>query len=115
MDLPPLMQTTPGFTEKRFTANPLGDEGECSPGPNEANPYRSADEREVVEAYQAKAEQQERDNGLFQTSGLVLPFADQPDSPTKGDDPFVFDDVGGEVDELRLPFADSDGPQFPQF
>jgi len=110
MDLPPLMQTTPGFTEQRFTKNPLGDEGEFSPGPNEANPYRSADEREVVEAYQAKAEQQERENGTYQTSGLVLPFADQPDSPTEGNDPFVFDDVGEEVDKVSLPFLENDGP-----
>jgi len=112
MDLPPLMQTTPGFTQKRFTAEPLGSEGELTPGPDDANPYRSADEREVVEAYQAKAEQQERENGTYQTSGLVLPFAQEPDSPTKGNDPFVFDDVGKEVDKVRLPFSGNDGPQF---
>jgi hypothetical protein len=112
MDLPPLMQTTPGITETRFTQDPLGTEGELTPGPDGANPFRSADEREVVEAYKAKAEQQRQDSELFQTSGIVLPFAQEIESPTEGDDPFVFDDVGGEINEVSLPFAGSDGPEF---
>jgi len=111
MDLPPLMQATPGITEKRFTADPLGTEGELTPGPDDANPFRSADEREIVDAYKAKQAEYEKAD-LHRTTGIQLPFMDAPKSPTAGDDPFVFDDVGEEVANLRLPFTNSDGPQF---
>jgi len=108
----PLMGTTPGITEKRFTADPLGTEGELSPGPDDKNPFRSAEEREIVEAYRAKAKEQEKGDGdLYETSGVVLPFASNTnESPTAGNDPFVFDDVGEEVDKVSLPFLENDGP-----
>jgi len=106
------MGTTPGITEKRFTADPLGTEGELSPGPDEANPFNSPEEREIVEAYRAKQEEQQRgDTDLYQTSGVVLPFAASTDeTPTEGAEPFVFDDVTEATDEVGLPFMESGGP-----
>lgn len=114
MDIPPLMQTTPGYTPKRFSKDPLGTEGELTEGPDDANPFRSADEREIVLAYRAKREEQEQsDMELLSGSGPTLPFAKPTkEDPTDDPDPFVFDDVGGEIDELQLPFAQSDGPEF---
>ena len=106
------MGTTPGITEKRFTQDPLGTEGELSPGPDDANPFRSAEEREIVEAYRAKAKEQEKADGdLYETSGVVLPFASNTnENPTEGNDPFVFDDVGATTDDVSLPFLENDGP-----
>jgi hypothetical protein len=114
MDLPPLMRTTPGITEKRFSADPLGTEGELTDGPDDVNPFRSAEEREIVLAYRAKQkEQEETDIDAMASDGPTLPFAKpMKEDPTEDPDPFVFDDVGEQIGELRLPFADSDGPNF---
>lgn len=113
MDIPPLMMTTPGITQMEFTKDPLGTEAELTSGPNDMNPFRSADEREVVEAYKDKERQQlESDVDLMAEEGVSLPFDQTVQDPTAGDDPFVFDDVGSGVMDLRLPFAQSDGPQF---
>jgi hypothetical protein len=113
MDVPPLMLTTPGVTSMEFTAEPLGTEAELTSGPNTANPFRSAEEREIVEAYKAKErEQQASDVDLMAEEGVSLPFDNTVEDPTAGNDPFVFDDVSEGVMDLRLPFAQSDGPQF---
>jgi hypothetical protein len=113
MNLPPLMQTTPGITKMEFTQDPLGTEAELTSGPNDMNPFRSADEREVVEAYKAKErEQQASDVDLMAEEGVSLPFDNTVEDPTAGNDPFVFDDVSPMVNQLQLPFADADGPQF---
>jgi len=108
------MATTPGITEKRFTVDPLGTEGELTDGPDSANPFASAEEREIVEAYRAKADAQKKaDGNLYETSGVMLPFAASTnDTPTEGNDPYVFDDVGQATEEVSLPFLDnqSDGP-----
>lgn len=113
MNLPPLMQTTPGITQMEFTAEPLGTEGELTSGPNDANPFRSAEEREIVEAYKAKERQQlESDVDLMAEEGVSLPFDEPSHDPTSGNDPFVFDDVGAEVNQLQLPFAQNDAPRF---
>jgi len=104
MDLPPLMQTTPGFTPKKFTKLPLGDEGELSPGPDDLNPYNSIDEREAVEEYKERLRKQRTS-----TPQLVqIPI----DDPTEGDDPYVFDDIGTVVDDFQMPGLVNDGPQF---
>jgi hypothetical protein len=122
---PTLMQTTPGFTSKRFCQNPLGTEGELTPGADDQNPYRSADEREEVERVARKERQQRQgDLQLFKTStkraedtgGISHPMHTNStvDDPTEGNDPFVFDDLGG----FELPGLDSaspfndDGPRF---
>jgi len=48
---------------------------------------------------------------LYQTSGVVLPFAASTDeTPTEGAEPFVFDDVTEATDEVGLPFMESGGP-----
>jgi len=122
---PTLMQTTPGTTCKRFCRNPLGSEGEMTSGPDDMNPYRSADEREVVEQYREKERaQRQGDLQLFKTSdksaedtgGISHPMHTNStvDDPTQGSDPFVFDDVGG----FELPGFDSASPfndKGPQF
>lgn len=112
MDIPPLMATTPGITEKRFTQDPLGTEAELTDGPDDANPFNSPEEREIVEAYRAKQEEQQRsDTDLYQTSGVVLPFAASTnETPTEGSEPFVFDDVQEATKEVSLPFMQTDGP-----
>jgi len=113
-----LMQTTPGITCKRFTADPLGTEGEMTAGPDDQNPYRSADEREIVEAYEKKERQQRAgDLQLFKTStkhatdtgGISHPLHTNSEvtDPTAGDDPFVFDDLGGGFD---LPGLEENAP-----
>jgi|GEM_PF-4879713 len=122
---PTLMQTTPGFTSKRFCRNPLGSEGELTPGADDQNPYRSADEREEVERVAEKERKQRAgDVQLFKTSrgtedtgGVSHPMHTNStvNDPTEGNDPFVFDDLGGGFKLPRLdsasPFND-DGPRF---
>lgn len=100
MDVPPLMVCTPGVTRKRFTLEPLGSEGEMTPGPDDSNPFRSAEEREIVEAYRAK-EAEQKARGVDTNDTITLPFDDV--NPTSGDDPFAFDDV----DPLQM-----SGPRF---
>lgn len=104
MDIPALMVTTPGITEKRFTKDPLGTEGELTLGPDDVNPFRSAQERDQYEAYKERLREQQTDQPRL----VKVPF----DDPTDGDDPFVFDDVEGEIDDVGLPGLDSTGPQF---
>ena len=120
-----LMHTTPGITCQRFCQNPLGTEGELTSGPDNVNPYRSALEREEVERVRQKERQQRAgDLQLFKTSskdaedtgGVSHPLHSNStvDDPTAGDDPFVFDDVGG----FELPDFDSTNPfnnKGPQF
>jgi hypothetical protein len=86
---PTLMLTTPGITSKRFCRNPLGTEGEMSPGDDRANPYRSVEEREYVEEVERK-EKERQDSELFKTG-----------NPVGGEsDPFTFDDLGSSTFDL---------------
>jgi hypothetical protein len=79
------------------------------------NPYRSAEEREVVEAYREKERvQRTGDVQLFKTStkdatdtgGVSHPMHTNStvNDPTEGNDPFVFDDLGG----FELPTFDGE-------
>jgi len=127
---PTLMLTTPGITEKKLTANPLGLESEMTAGPSDVNPYRSVQERELVERIKEK-ERQRADAQLFKTGdnsggdtgGVSHPLHSNSnvDEPTEGQDPFLFDDLNPELPafgdsdpfglEALSPFND-DGPQF---
>jgi hypothetical protein len=114
---PALMQTTPGITRKRFCRDPLGTEAEMTSGPADMNPFRSAEEREIVEAYKEKERQQvESDVDLMAEEGVSLPFDEPAHDPTEGADPFAFDDV--EMGTFELPGFDNidpfnnEGPRF---
>jgi hypothetical protein len=52
--------------------------------------------------------------GASDSGGVDSPLESNStvDDATGNPDPFVFDDVGEQIGELRLPFADSDGPNF---
>jgi hypothetical protein len=85
-----MMRPTPGITEPKLTADPLGTEGELTPGPDDYNPFDDPDASPVETPDRA-------------------PPAVEPGLPTRGEDPFVFDDVGGEIDDLQVPFLEN-GP-----
>ena len=110
----PLMQATPGLTYPNITREPLGDEGELTAGPNDLNPFEDPEAAERIQELQQKREMQRADQGeLVKTVPSdfeVVAVAD----PTDGDDPYVFDDVGGMVDDVSLPGVANlgDGPQF---
>lgn len=87
---PTLMQVNIGMTTPNLSAEPLGTEGELSPGDDRANPYRSVQEAEYVEEVERK-ERERRDDELFKTG-----------NPTGGSDPFLFDDIG-ESEGFGLP------------
>lgn len=76
-----------GITPAPISREPLATEGEATPGPDDYNPY---EERAREDAEQAMV-------------------ADE--DPTDGDDPFVFDDVGGAIGDFEFPSI-GDGPQF---
>jgi hypothetical protein len=104
--LPPLMRATPGITEPNFSRDPLATEGEATPGPDTENPYENAQEyRERLELEQQKRAMQ--DDAVIDTvpnpQDPDLPPALLNDDPTSGDDPYLFDDVEKEVDNLGLP------------
>ena len=63
---PTLMQVNPGITEPNLTSHPLGFESEMSAGPSDINPYRSAQEAEMVEEIERK-QRERRDGKLFKT------------------------------------------------
>jgi len=101
----PLMLPSIGITEPKITRTPLGTEGEMSAGPDEINPHNSVEEKEMVE----EIEQKQQDSDLYQTVPATLEFDFQ--SPTQGNDPFLFDDIDQEdVQEVQLPFADGLDP-----
>lgn len=117
---PTLMATTPGITQQKFCACPLGTEGELTPGDDNHNPYRSADEREEVERV-AKKEKEREDSQVFKTGtfdgsdtgGVDHPLhSDTVANPTAGNDPFAFDDLGSSTFDLPSFDLDSDGPRF---
>ena len=66
------MMTTPGITAKRFCRCPLGTEGELSPGPDELNPHRSIDEKELVEDYKQREREHKR-QGPYEPDAIMLP------------------------------------------
>lgn len=76
-----------GITPAPISREPLATEGEATPGPDDYNPYE--------ERAQEDSERAMREN----------------ESPTAGNDPFVFDDVGDAIDDVQLPTL-GDGPQF---
>jgi hypothetical protein len=106
----PLMHCTPGITKPALTAELLGTEGEMTPGPDEMNPYRSPEERAAVEETMQRQQTPTRseppDSELLDTVG-VTPMG----HPTRGDDPYVFDDASEEVDRLQLPILAVDQPE----
>lgn len=126
---PTLMQTSPGITQKRLTADPLGLESEMSNGPDNLNPYRSVQEREMVEEIERK-EREREDSQLFKTSlgasdtgGVDHPLHSNTnvDDPTAGPDPFLFDDLQPDLPTFggsdpfgleALDPANNKGPQF---
>lgn len=75
-----------GMTDIPLSKAPIATEGEATPGPDDVNPY---DEREFQQAKRGR-------------SGVSMPEFESR-SPTSGDDPFVFDDAGQELDDLQLP------------
>jgi hypothetical protein len=77
-----LGEPTPGITEPRFCRDPLGTEGELTPGPDDYNPYDDPP-----------------------PAGRDLEAGIDRD-PTDGRDPFLFDDVAEDLEE-----ADSRRPQ----
>jgi hypothetical protein len=109
----PLMQATPGLTYPNITKEPLGTEGELTPGPDDLNPFEDPEAAERIQALQQKRERQRANKGeLVKTvpNFEVVAVAD----PTEGDDPYLFDDVGQEVSDVGLPGVANlgDGPQF---
>jgi len=112
----PYMRCTVGITEPNFTTDPLGTEGEMTIGPDEINPFRSAEEAEIIEQIERKErERANQEDSIVRTTPVEPAFLPSFESPTTGDDPFVFDDVEDEVDDVSLPFADSPAPTFPDF
>lgn len=67
-----------GITPMPLSAGPLATEGEATPGPDDYNPYDDPENSEFG-GHRLNSE------------------------PTDGDDPFVFDDVNGIVDDVSLP------------
>jgi hypothetical protein len=110
------MRANVGITEPNLSVDPLMTEGEATPGPAEINPYNSVEEAEIVEQIEQKRrERANRDDQIVRTTPVKPSFLPTFESPTKGDDPFIFDDVEDEVDDVGLPFMDSSAPKFPDF
>lgn len=109
----PLMLTTPGITQKEYALDPLGTEAELTPGPSDANPFRSPEERAVVEASVEKDRQQRAAPTVdrAEPDAIHLPFDTAYDDPTAGRDPYAFDDVAPTL-ETSYPLPDHDGPMF---
>lgn len=108
----PLMSASPGITEPNLTAEPLGTEGEMTPGPDHINPFRSEEERQIVEDIERQIElrrggEREPVGGELQETIGMRPLG----NPTEGDDPFVFDDLGSDIDDAQLPM----GRGIPEF
>jgi hypothetical protein len=110
------MKASVGITEPNFTQDPLGTEGEMSVGPDSINPFRSAEEAEIIEQIKQKErEKAQQEDAIVRTTPVNADFLPTFESPTEGDDPFIFDDVSDEVDDVSLPFMDSSAPKFPDF
>jgi hypothetical protein len=98
---------TPGIVVPKFARDPLGDEGELTPGPDELNPATDPRARAYIEDLERKQrEYARRDDQIASTvpnpRNPDLPPA-RVDDPTAGDDPYAFDDVDEEIDDAMLP------------
>jgi len=88
---------TPGISIPNFSRDPLATEGEATPGPDDMNPAIDPDAREEIERLKAKQrEYAKRDDKIVRTVPIEDFGGFKPD-PTRGDDPFVFDDIGQNV------------------
>jgi len=115
----PYNNWVPGIVVPNFSRDPIGDEGELTAGPDDMNPAEDPEAREMIEALERKQnEYAYRDDKVARTvpnpNNPDLPPATIKQDPTSGNDPFVFDDIGGEVDSLGLPGVEG-GVDFPDF
>lgn len=81
-----------GMTAQPFSQAPLATEGEATPGPDDWNPYEEQEYRDYRRELEGNMKRRK---------------------PTKGNDPFAFDDVEGEVTKLEMPGIDRDYFSFP--
>jgi hypothetical protein len=72
------MECTPGITEANLTSDPLGTEGEMTPGPDDYNPYE--DGADVPEVGDSGPEMPGFDGPNAGTGGVDLPSLDPFDS-----------------------------------
>jgi hypothetical protein len=118
-----LMHVTAGITEPNLSAEPLATEAEATTGPNHINPYRSEEERRIVEEIE-RVEREQQDDELYKTGSPEIETRGPRDSPLL-DPPGAFGtDVTadlpgpefGELEEtIEMPEFDPfeyDGPQF---
>lgn len=84
MKLTPIMQTSPGVTIPKITREPLGTEGELTPGPDDINPYNSIEEKEAVKEIKRRREI-DLDTGKDFGFDMI--------NPLRGGDPYAFDDI----------------------
>jgi len=52
---------TPGITQPNFSADPLGTEGEMTPGPDKQNPFEEAQERAERQLIRERKERAEKE------------------------------------------------------
>lgn len=90
-----------GITPVPLSRDPLATEGEATPGPDDWNPYDEMEEERARERFN----QQQREDQEMQMEFPEMPamLQGKSESPTDGDDPFAFDDVGIGIRELQLP------------
>jgi len=74
----PFTDWTPGIVEPNFSREPLGDEGELTPGPDDMNPAVDPDAREMIERLERKQREfARRDDKVART----IPNPNNPDLP----------------------------------
>lgn len=109
---PTMMQVNPGITSVNLSRAPLATEGEKSPGPSHINPWRSVEEREIVEEL-VRRRQERQDDQLFKTVGADLQESGGVDHPLhenrNADEP-AFGWQRVEDDVFDLPALDEDDP-----
>lgn len=87
----PYSRFTPGITIPNFSADPLGTEGEMTPGPDDLNPAVDPDARDEIERIKAKQkEYAKRDDKIVRT----VPFGGFDSDPSEEPNPYLFDDIG---------------------
>lgn len=98
--LPPFMQTSPGLTIANISSEPLATEGEATPGPDDINPYRSEEERQMVDQIRQQATQRQ-ESELTKTVGFGT------ETRIQENDRYGEEDVQEGMHDVTLPFGNT--------
>jgi hypothetical protein len=88
-----------GMTPMPMSRNPIATEGEATPGPDDVNPYDELEYERFKERMKTERRRDRRESPKMRLMGGGQGGMDP--NPTNGDDPYFFDDVADDLEEVE--------------